>query len=695
MRTTTSLSDRDLLRKVRNGNRSAYGQLWERHAEAIRTAATFFTSFDADDITAETFTRILRSLERGHGPVDTFRTYALVTARNIAAEWGRGRRDVPLEVIADVEDPTLSDFQAAVADDRSLAIRAFHSLPDRWQEVLWYSEVERMKPAEIAPLLGMAPNAVAALAVRAREGLKQGWIAAHLRSDNVPDEHKWVIERVAKYARNKLPATVRRSVDEHLEDCPNCRLAYDEVEQASSRIALLLLPVVLGAAAPGYAAWIEARSATAATTTYAAAPRTGMSRVASLGGAVGVAAVLVGAGAAIAQLGFVHHSEHGSATTAARAPTAPTDTPAQDLPHRAPAPAPAPAPVPSPSPASRQDTHPVPQTYSLPVPTGTNVSHTPPAPRQSVPRSPASADPAPTPTPAPGPPPTDPPIPSTPTPDPSAPTTPTTPTAPTLTLQQAAAYLVPAVTGNAEPGATVTVTWSTAGTSTVYTVSAAPDGTWRLNPPDIASAGTYRIAATQTVRRAGTTATSPATTTGSTITDELMILYRQEEDTWVFDVTGHPNTSIETVATDGATSTLSLGEAGRIRLTSPTNPTQAEPAIIRIRYTTNSSHGVDQDLKFLFPSRYQPSEPTSPALSPRVQRINRWHHSSSRCSQRMRRPSQPKRLARERACRRSPADKATASTCGRRQFGTNTTPQPRSRHEYAAAPGAAHARAPA
>jgi hypothetical protein len=102
-------------------------------------------------------------------------------------------------------------------------------------------------------------------------------------------------------------------------------------------------------------------------------------------------------------------------------------------------------------------------------------------------------------------------------------------------------------------------------------------------------------------------------TTESTITDELTILYSQEEDTWVFDVTGHPNTSIEAVATDGATRTLSLGEAGRIRLTSPTNPSQAEPAIIRIRYTTDSSHGIDQDLKFLFPSGYQRGGPTSPA----------------------------------------------------------------------------------
>lgn len=595
MRTATSLSDRDLLRKVRAGDRGAYGQLWERHAAAVRTAASFFTSFDADDITAETFTRILRSLERGHGPVDTFRTYAFVTARNVAAEWGRGRREVPLEGIADVEDPTLSDFQAAVADDRSLAVRAFHSLPDRWQEVLWYSEVERMKPAEIAPLMGMAPNAVAALAVRAREGLKQGWIAAHLRSDNVPDEHKWAIERAAKYARNKLPAATRRKIDEHLEDCPNCRLAYDEVEHASSRIALILLPIVLGTAAPGYAAFIRDRSSAAATP---ATSRAGMPRAASIGGAVAVAAVLIGAGAAIAHLGLAHQTDHRSALTTAHAPAAPAEAPEHALPRSAPTSTSAPAP------AARRDTSSPPPApapaLALPALAGTTrATNIPPAASQA--RPPADTVAAPVPTPSSEPTPPTPSNPSTPTPEP-APAPPLAPTAPTLALHQSAAYLVPMITGTAEPGATVTVTWNRADTTAVHTAIASPDGSWRLDPPAVASAGTYLIHATQTVSRTGSTITSAAATAETTITDELQILYHQEGASWVFDVTGHPDTDIETLTTDGATKTLSLGDSGTIRLTSPTKPSSTQPAITRIRYVTPTSHGVDQDLSFLIPN---------------------------------------------------------------------------------------------
>lgn len=60
----------------------------------------------------------------------------------------------------------------AVADlERTMIARAFASLPERWQAVLWHTETEGARPAEVASLLGLTANGVAALAYRAREGL--------------------------------------------------------------------------------------------------------------------------------------------------------------------------------------------------------------------------------------------------------------------------------------------------------------------------------------------------------------------------------------------------------------------------------------------------------------------------------------------------------------------------------------------
>jgi hypothetical protein len=58
----------------------------------------------------------------------------------------------------------------------SLAADAFASLPQRWRMVLWHTEMEGETPAQVAPLLGMTPNSVSALAYRARKRLRKTYL---------------------------------------------------------------------------------------------------------------------------------------------------------------------------------------------------------------------------------------------------------------------------------------------------------------------------------------------------------------------------------------------------------------------------------------------------------------------------------------------------------------------------------------
>src|SRR5436190_1737130 len=82
--------------------------------------------------------------------------------------------------------------------------RACRSLPQRGQAVLWDLDVEGMAPAETSVLLGLTPNATSALAVRAREGLKNAWLQAHLNDKDVPEECRWTTERMGQYVRGTL-----------------------------------------------------------------------------------------------------------------------------------------------------------------------------------------------------------------------------------------------------------------------------------------------------------------------------------------------------------------------------------------------------------------------------------------------------------------------------------------------------------
>lgn len=255
----TEQSDSDLVELTRGGNREAFAELWRRHARAAMTVARSHTStFDADDLVSEAYAKIYRAIAAGGGPTTAFRAYLFSTVRNIAASWGRAKHETAIDEMESVEDPAFSEAATMEALDRSLTAKAFHTLPSRWQEVLWYCEVESMTPQQVAPLFGMTPNAVAALAYRAREGLRQAWVQAHLASTAEGSECRWTTERLGAYSRHGLGKRDTAAVDAHLAECARCSIVASEASEIGSRISLVLLPLTLGiGGASAYAAWMQ------------------------------------------------------------------------------------------------------------------------------------------------------------------------------------------------------------------------------------------------------------------------------------------------------------------------------------------------------------------------------------------------------------------------------------------------------
>ena len=240
------VADADLVLRTRSGDRDAFGELWHRHYRSGIAVARSVSGLDSDDLVQEAYARIYQSILRGGGPTGSFRAYLFTSIRNTAAAWGRSGRETPMDDLDAVVDPTTSDEAADSALDRGLTHRAFRSLPSRWQEVLWYTEIEQMKPAEIAPLLHMKPTAVAQLACRAREGLREAWIQAHLQSLADGSDCQWTVQRLGAHARAHLSRRDQNKVDAHLGDCTRCTIVAEEAKEVSSRLALVLLPLALG-----------------------------------------------------------------------------------------------------------------------------------------------------------------------------------------------------------------------------------------------------------------------------------------------------------------------------------------------------------------------------------------------------------------------------------------------------------------
>ncbi|MDI6943905.1 sigma-70 family RNA polymerase sigma factor [Microbacterium barkeri] len=284
--------DADLVLRTRSGDHDAFGELWRRHYRSgIVAARSITSSLDADDLVQESYAKIFQSIQRGNGPTGSFRAYLFTTIRNVAASWGRARTEATSDGLEEVEDPESTEVATDEALDRSLTHTAFRSLPTRWQEVLWYTEIEQMKPAEIAPLLGMKAAAVSQLAFRAREGLREAWIQAHIASVEDGSAHAWTIERLGAYTRGNLGSRDQAKVDAHLGECARCAIVASEAKEVGSRLALVLLPLTIGVTGTaGYLASLQRDES--ALVALAAMPSSVYE------GAVAVAGGAVGAGAA-------------------------------------------------------------------------------------------------------------------------------------------------------------------------------------------------------------------------------------------------------------------------------------------------------------------------------------------------------------------------------------------------------------
>ncbi|CAN5546450.1 hypothetical protein BH09ACT4_BH09ACT4_21540 [soil metagenome] len=244
-------SDAELIESARSGDTSAFAELWRRHFRSAARVARQFTSIDADDLVSEAYARIFQRVLAGGGPTGAFRPYLYTTIRNLASTWGAASRDIQVDMIEDFEDERIPDDPAAYALDRTLTARAFRGLPDRWQTVLWYTEVEGMDPHEVAPIMGISANSVAALSYRAREGLRKAWLQAHISDASASGECQWTLSRLGDHARDGLSARDDERMAAHLVDCAKCTIVSEEVEEVGSHLAMVMLPLLLGGIAGG------------------------------------------------------------------------------------------------------------------------------------------------------------------------------------------------------------------------------------------------------------------------------------------------------------------------------------------------------------------------------------------------------------------------------------------------------------
>ncbi|MFE9967262.1 sigma-70 family RNA polymerase sigma factor [Streptomyces sp. NPDC005525] len=422
-------SDAQLILQMRDGDDLAYEELFRRHSGSVRRYARSCCRdvHTADDLTAEVFARTLQAVRGGKGPEEAVRAYLMTAVRHIAAAWTKtSKREQLVHDFAvfaaqaagfsEVSDADTLDLGADVLAmheaEQSMAMKAFRSLPERWQAVLWHTTVEEESPSEIAPLFGLTANATAVLASRAREGLKQAYLQAHVsRSLTSGGDCARYADRLGAYARGGLRIRAERGLRKHLDECAKCRVAVGELAHVNAGIPALLPVAVIGWFAAGYAlktAGIVAGGAAGAAGAGAAAATGGSSSGSSAGGAAAAeglgapvkagiaAAVAVAAAAALVWALAGDKSPKPEARPVAEppvvAPAVPSPPPLKPTPTPEPPSAPAP-PVTAPTPFPKPPT-----AASMPTPTpAPKPTPKPPVPAPPKPEPSATATPAPPP----------------------------------------------------------------------------------------------------------------------------------------------------------------------------------------------------------------------------------------------------------------------------------------------------------
>lgn len=240
------ITDAVLLARTRNGDMSAYDELYRRHVDDAGKVARIVTSNndEAQDVVAEAFVRVLHRLQHGGGPEGDLAPYLHTVVRRLAIDRYRSdQRSGPadpamFDIMPSADDPM------ARATDRQLVRRAFEALPARWQEVLWHTEVEGRSPAWLASRLEMTPNAVAALAYRAREGLRQTYLSINLSSE-VAHGCRPFVRKIPALIRGTLPARETGPLLDHLGVCADCRERRDELLVLVTDLPATLWPALL------------------------------------------------------------------------------------------------------------------------------------------------------------------------------------------------------------------------------------------------------------------------------------------------------------------------------------------------------------------------------------------------------------------------------------------------------------------
>ncbi|SEH56912.1 MULTISPECIES: sigma-70 family RNA polymerase sigma factor [unclassified Leifsonia] len=167
-------ADAELISRVRQGQTSAYAELWIRHRPlALSVARHTDPHGDPEDPVSEAFTSVYVVLRAGGGPTTAFRPYLATAVHRSAIRHARARASLSLAVTLD--EHSLDDPDALPSLDRLAVRETLAKLPPQYRQILVLMLVHGYDVRAAASQLGISYNATTILAMRARNRFRTLW----------------------------------------------------------------------------------------------------------------------------------------------------------------------------------------------------------------------------------------------------------------------------------------------------------------------------------------------------------------------------------------------------------------------------------------------------------------------------------------------------------------------------------------
>lgn len=172
-------SDDDVLDKAIDGDRDAFGVLYERYIERIYSYIYYRTGnvHEAEDLTERVFLRAMRHITSYTNRGLPFSAWLYRIAHNIVANWYRDnsrRKEIPIdERLATVQSAEHPEINLLKIEEQDFLLLLIRRLPSDRQQLIILKFVDRKTNAEIGQIMGRTEGAIKSLYHRTLQNLRE------------------------------------------------------------------------------------------------------------------------------------------------------------------------------------------------------------------------------------------------------------------------------------------------------------------------------------------------------------------------------------------------------------------------------------------------------------------------------------------------------------------------------------------